>query len=253
MSCLRASRERDLRCRDAAVASESDTDDESLTRSIPPSLAPVLERLELDDARLVTTERLAELLRQAGVRTAPRTVAARLRDRGWLLATDQRGVWEFAPAALAGAHSRIGPAGARHRRRVAAQRHRGRLGQRGAAPTQQRRPRPAARPARPRKRPVREQRPLRRAGRARRLLTPADPAERWGWRGPVPSPAPLSTWYPELRSESKTYCPRSRGDFERPPTGGGRCAGPRIRSQCSGFCRSRVRKRPALLGTDRCA
>jgi hypothetical protein len=90
-------------------AADTDASEPSVTRSIPPSLAPVLERLELEDARLVTTQTLAELLRDAGVRTAPRTVAKRLRDRGWLLATDQRGVWEFAPAALAGAYSRTGP------------------------------------------------------------------------------------------------------------------------------------------------
>jgi hypothetical protein len=81
----------------------------SLTRSIPPSLAPVVEQLELEDARLVTTEQLANILSRLEVRTAPRTVATRLRDRGWLLATGQRGVWEFAPGSLAGAHSRSGP------------------------------------------------------------------------------------------------------------------------------------------------
>jgi hypothetical protein len=90
-------------------ASNSDADRVEPTRSIPPSLAPVLEQLELEDAHIVTTEKLGELLLRAGVRTAPRTVATRLRERGWLLATEHRGVWEFAPAALAGAHSRLGP------------------------------------------------------------------------------------------------------------------------------------------------
>lgn len=80
-----------------------------LTRSIPPSLAPVIERLELEDAGLVTTDHLASILDELEVRTAPRTVATRLRDRGWLLATGKRGVWEFAPGSLAGAHSRSGP------------------------------------------------------------------------------------------------------------------------------------------------
>jgi predicted transcriptional regulator of viral defense system len=69
----------------------------------------VLEQLELDDVRFLTTARLEELLRQTGVHTAARTVAYRLRERGWLLPTGTRGVWEFAPAALAGPHSRIGP------------------------------------------------------------------------------------------------------------------------------------------------
>lgn len=52
---------------------------------------------------------LAGILNDVGVGTAPRTVATRLRERGWLLATGQRGVWEFSPGSLAGAHSRSGP------------------------------------------------------------------------------------------------------------------------------------------------
>lgn len=80
-----------------------------MTRTIPTSLAPVLEQLELEQADLVTMSHLDELVRSAGVGTQTRTVAARLRERGWLLSTGQRGVWEFAPAAIAGAHSRGGP------------------------------------------------------------------------------------------------------------------------------------------------
>lgn len=80
-----------------------------MTRSIPPSLSSVVEQLELEDARLVTIEHLDAILRGAGVRTAARTVAGRLRDRGWLLETGKRGVWEFAPGAVAGPHSRSGP------------------------------------------------------------------------------------------------------------------------------------------------
>jgi AbiEi antitoxin C-terminal domain len=80
-----------------------------MTRTIPASLAPVLEQLELEQADLVTMSRLDELVRSAGIGTQTRTVAARLRDRGWLLSTGQRGVWEFVPAAVAGPHSRGGP------------------------------------------------------------------------------------------------------------------------------------------------
>jgi predicted transcriptional regulator of viral defense system len=80
-----------------------------MTRTIPASLAPVLEQLELEQADLVTMSRLDELVRSVGVRTETRTVASRLRERGWLLPTGQRGVWEFVPAAVAGAHSRGGP------------------------------------------------------------------------------------------------------------------------------------------------
>jgi hypothetical protein len=72
-------------------------------------MALVLEQLELDDVRFLTMDKLEELLRQAGVRTAARTVAHRLRERGWLLPTATPGVWEFAPAALAGPYSRSGP------------------------------------------------------------------------------------------------------------------------------------------------
>lgn len=77
-----------------------------MTRTIPRSLAPLLEQLELEAADLVTMARLDELVRMAGIDTATRTVATRLRERGWLLPTGQRGVWEFAPAALAGPYSR---------------------------------------------------------------------------------------------------------------------------------------------------
>jgi hypothetical protein len=79
-----------------------------LTRSIPPSLAPVLAELELAGADLVTSGQLEGLLRAAGVRTETRVVAARLRELGWLLPTGQRGVWEFAPAAVAGPYTRGG-------------------------------------------------------------------------------------------------------------------------------------------------
>jgi hypothetical protein len=79
-----------------------------LTRSIPPSLGPVLTELELAGADLVTTAQLDGLLRAAGIRTETRIAAARLRELGWLLPTGQRGVWEFAPAAVAGPYSRGG-------------------------------------------------------------------------------------------------------------------------------------------------
>lgn len=79
-----------------------------MARSIPPSLAPVVEELELAGADLVTASQLAEIVRSAGIRTSPYVVAARLRDRGWLLPTGQRGVWEFAPGAVAGPYTRGG-------------------------------------------------------------------------------------------------------------------------------------------------
>jgi predicted transcriptional regulator of viral defense system len=80
-----------------------------VTRSIPPSLAGVLERLELEQPALVTMAELAHLVQAEGVRTPARVVAARLRERGWLLPTSRQGVWEFAPAAVAGPYSRNDP------------------------------------------------------------------------------------------------------------------------------------------------
>jgi hypothetical protein len=80
-----------------------------LTRSIPPSLAGVLERLELEQPVLVTTADLARLVEDEGLGTPVRVVAARLRERGWLLPTARRGVWEFAPGAVAGPYSRNDP------------------------------------------------------------------------------------------------------------------------------------------------
>ncbi|MCL2654340.1 MAG: type IV toxin-antitoxin system AbiEi family antitoxin [Coriobacteriia bacterium] len=75
-----------------------------MTRTISRSLAGVLERLELEQPTLVATADLGHVLSELGIKTPVRVVAARLRDRGWLLSTDRAGVWEFAPAALAGAY-----------------------------------------------------------------------------------------------------------------------------------------------------
>jgi len=75
----------------------------SATRSIPPSLAPILSQLELESPEIVTLSRLREIAIQAGVRTAPAIVAGRLRNLGWLIPTSTRAVWEFAPGSHAGA------------------------------------------------------------------------------------------------------------------------------------------------------
>lgn len=80
-----------------------------MTRTIPPSLSGILEELELEQPTLVTSEQLARLVEQQGVQSPVKVVAARLRERGWLLPTGRRGVWEFAPAAVAGAYSRNDP------------------------------------------------------------------------------------------------------------------------------------------------
>ena len=69
----------------------------------------MLERLELERPELVTMNDLSALLRDAGIATLPRVFASRLRQKGWLLPTSQRGVWEFAPAGLAGPYSSQDP------------------------------------------------------------------------------------------------------------------------------------------------
>lgn len=76
-----------------------------LTRIIPPALAPVVARLELDRPQLVGVDGLTSLLNDLGIEASAYSVAQRLRDYGWLLPTSVRGVWEFAPGELAGAIS----------------------------------------------------------------------------------------------------------------------------------------------------
>ena len=79
------------------------------TRTIPRGLGQIVERLELDRPQVITLNELKAIVQEAGIGTSPRLVAQRLRERGWLLSTGLRGVWEFAPASHAGAHSRGGP------------------------------------------------------------------------------------------------------------------------------------------------
>lgn len=79
------------------------------TRSIPPALAPFLERLELERPGAITTVELAALGDQAGIATPINVAIQRLAQRGWLLPTGVRGVWEFAPAERAGPYSEGDP------------------------------------------------------------------------------------------------------------------------------------------------
>jgi len=59
----------------------------------------------MDQPVLVTTADLESIRLRAGVATPTKQVALRLRERGWLLPTAHRGVYEFAPGAHAGALS----------------------------------------------------------------------------------------------------------------------------------------------------
>jgi predicted transcriptional regulator of viral defense system len=73
-----------------------------LTRTLPSTLAPVVETLELDAPQVVTTTELRALITEAKIRTDPYVTIHRLAEHGWLLPTGVRGVWEFAPAAHGG-------------------------------------------------------------------------------------------------------------------------------------------------------
>ncbi|MEI7813839.1 MAG: type IV toxin-antitoxin system AbiEi family antitoxin [Coriobacteriia bacterium] len=72
-------------------------------RDVTKALAPLLEQLELEQPRVVTKVELESLATLAGVDWPVEVVVRRLRDAGWLLDLKTRGVWEFAPAARAGA------------------------------------------------------------------------------------------------------------------------------------------------------
>ncbi|MCL4554725.1 MAG: type IV toxin-antitoxin system AbiEi family antitoxin [Actinobacteria bacterium] len=72
-------------------------------RTIPRGLAPVVQLLELEQPRVVTAADLTEFALEAGVEWPTSLIAQRLRQLGWLLPLATKGVWEFAPAARAGA------------------------------------------------------------------------------------------------------------------------------------------------------
>jgi hypothetical protein len=72
-------------------------------------MAGVLASLELERRKLITTDMLAAILNDENIATPVRVVAARLREKGWLIPTACRGVWEFAPAELAGSYSENDP------------------------------------------------------------------------------------------------------------------------------------------------
>jgi len=80
-----------------------------VSRSIPPTLASLLERLELDRPTTVTLQQLEVIASECGLETPARILAHRLKERGWLLKTPVAGVWEFAPADRAGPFSDADP------------------------------------------------------------------------------------------------------------------------------------------------
>ena len=86
-----------------------DTMMNNMTRTISKSMAGILEDLELDNKSYVTLEELADLAKRHEVSTEPSLIASRLKKSGWLLPTNQRGVWEFSSASMAGPYSKNDP------------------------------------------------------------------------------------------------------------------------------------------------
>jgi len=72
-------------------------------RDVTKALAPLLQQLELEQPRVITKAELKSYATLAGVDWPAEVVVRRLREAGWLLDLKTRGVWEFAPAARAGA------------------------------------------------------------------------------------------------------------------------------------------------------
>ena len=73
-----------------------------MARVITRSFADVIEQLELDGDTVVTTERLAAVMRQLNVTGEPRRLAYELQRDGWLGRLRTRNAWEFLPGARGG-------------------------------------------------------------------------------------------------------------------------------------------------------
>ncbi|MBR4395931.1 MAG: hypothetical protein IKT01_06035 [Eubacteriaceae bacterium] len=80
-----------------------------MARNISKSLSKILEALELDSVDYVTLDMLEKLAEEHNVGTEASMIAKRLKNAGWLLPTSNAGVWEFAPAAMAGPYSKNDP------------------------------------------------------------------------------------------------------------------------------------------------
>ena len=82
-------------------------------RSVPSSLAPIIEELELRQPKLVTKAYLENLIAERNLELRPKDVSHRLQKQGWLLSLKTKDAWEFAPASRAGKPRLRGvPAGA---------------------------------------------------------------------------------------------------------------------------------------------
>lgn len=76
----------------------------TVARSIPKSLAPIVEQLELDGDVVVTVDRISGVLHEIGRENDARQVAYDLQRAGWLGSLRTRGAWEFYPGARGGAY-----------------------------------------------------------------------------------------------------------------------------------------------------
>lgn len=78
-----------------------------MARSLPGSLAPVVEELELEQPRVVTLSQIADIVERTapdGTSGEPRRIAYELQRRGWLGRLRTMNAWEFFPGARAGAY-----------------------------------------------------------------------------------------------------------------------------------------------------
>jgi len=80
-----------------------------MSRAIPSHLADIIEELELERPDLVSTDDIEELIEKCDIKIPVTRVAQLLSEKGWLLKTDVRGVWEFLPAERAGSFSTDSP------------------------------------------------------------------------------------------------------------------------------------------------
>jgi len=80
-----------------------------VSRTISSSLSNILQDLELERPLLLTNDMLTELLDKHNVLSPTKAIAYRLREKGWILPTDRKGVWEFIPADVAGIYSSNDP------------------------------------------------------------------------------------------------------------------------------------------------
>jgi len=73
-----------------------------MARTISRKMSGIINELELEGITYVNSEMLDSLVKKNNVKTQTAIVAKRLREKGWFLPTQQRGIWEYVPAAVAG-------------------------------------------------------------------------------------------------------------------------------------------------------